>query len=54
MCILIYRLDQLRQNVQQDYQKVKTEELESGPKASYGYGGKFGVQQDRMDKVCKC
>lgn len=21
------------------------------PKASHGYGGKFGVQQDRMDKV---
>ena len=21
------------------------------PKASYGYGGKFGVQKDRMDKV---
>lgn len=44
-------MDQLRQNVQQDYQQVKTKELESGPKASYGYGGKFGVQKDRMDKV---
>lgn len=21
------------------------------PKASYGYGGKFGVEKDRMDKV---
>ena len=21
------------------------------PKASYGYGGKFGVQKDRMDQV---
>lgn len=21
------------------------------PKASHGYGGKFGVQEDRMDKV---
>lgn len=21
------------------------------PKASHGYGGKFGLQQDRMDKV---
>ena len=25
--------------------------MEAGPKASYGYGGKFGVQKDRMDKV---
>ena len=24
---------------------------EAGPKASYGYGGQFGVQEDRMDKV---
>lgn len=23
------------------------------PKASYGYGGKFGVEKDRMDKVNK-
>lgn len=46
-----FRMDQLRQNVQQDYEQVKTKELESGPKASYGYGGKFGVQKDRMDKV---
>lgn len=23
------------------------------PKASYGYGGKFGVERDRMDKVHK-
>lgn len=21
-------------------------------KSSYGYGGKFGVERDRMDKVC--
>lgn len=26
---------------------------ESVPKASYGYGGKFGVEKDRMDKVAK-
>ena len=23
----------------------------TSPKASYGYGGKFGVQEDRKDKV---
>lgn len=26
---------------------------EQTPKASYGYGGKFGVEKDRMDKVNK-
>lgn len=26
---------------------------ENIPKASYGYGGKFGVEKDRMDKVRK-
>ena len=24
---------------------------QQSPKASYGYGGKFGVQKDRIDKV---
>lgn len=27
----------------------KKQELIDGPNASYGYGGKFGVQKDRMD-----
>lgn len=44
-------MKQLRTDVQKDYSEHKKKELESGPKASYGYGGKFGVQQDRMDKV---
>ena len=44
-------MKQLRSDVQQDYSNIKKKELESGPKASYGYGGKFGVQQDRMDQV---
>lgn len=26
-------------------------DLWNSPKASYGYGGKFGVQKDRMDQV---
>lgn len=30
---------------------LKQRELESMPKASHGYGGRFGVQEDRMDKV---
>lgn len=35
----------------QEHQTLREKELEMGPKASPGYGGKFGVEQDRMDKV---
>ncbi|XP_023232337.1 src substrate cortactin-like [Centruroides sculpturatus] len=41
---------QLRDEVAHDDAEVKKKEMESGPKASFGYGGKFGVQKDRMDK----
>ncbi|NXP15766.1 SRC8 protein, partial [Thinocorus orbignyianus] len=44
-------IHQLRENVFQEHQNLKEKELETGPKASHGYGGKFGVEQDRMDKV---
>ena len=37
--------------MQKDDQSEKQTEYEKGPKASYGYGGKFGVEKDRMDKV---
>ncbi|XP_072278189.1 src substrate cortactin isoform X2 [Pyxicephalus adspersus] len=40
----------LRENVSQEHQCLKEQELETGPKASHGYGGKFGVEKDRMDK----
>lgn len=43
----------LRQKVSHEHEVVKKKELDSGPKASYGYGGKFGVEKDRMDKVAK-
>uniref|UniRef100_A0A8D0H782 Cortactin n=1 Tax=Sphenodon punctatus TaxID=8508 RepID=A0A8D0H782_SPHPU len=43
-------IHQLRENVSQEHQTLKEKELETGPKASRGYGGKFGVEQDRMDK----
>ncbi|KAG1676607.1 Src substrate cortactin [Nymphon striatum] len=42
-------ISELRHQVAEDDAKIKKKQLESGPKASYGYGGKFGVQQDRMD-----
>ncbi|XP_042315557.1 src substrate protein p85-like [Sceloporus undulatus] len=44
-------IHQLRENVFQEHQSLKEKELQTGPKASHGYGGKFGVEQDRMDKV---
>lgn len=43
-------IHELRSEVEKDDAEFKKKVLESGPKASYGYGGKFGVQQDRMDR----
>ncbi|KAG8522569.1 Src substrate cortactin, partial [Galemys pyrenaicus] len=43
-------IHKLRENVFQEHQTLKEKELETGPKASHGYGGKFGVEQDRMDR----
>lgn len=34
-----------------EHSELKQKELEHMPKASHGYGGKFGLQQDRMDKA---
>uniref|UniRef100_A0A7N6FEB9 SH3 domain-containing protein n=1 Tax=Anabas testudineus TaxID=64144 RepID=A0A7N6FEB9_ANATE len=39
---------ELRSKVAVEHEQVK--QKESTPKASYGYGGKFGVEKDRMDK----
>lgn len=43
-------IQELRTNVAKDDADLKKKILESGLQASYGYGGKFGVQADRMDK----
>uniref|UniRef100_A0A3Q1BTJ7 SH3 domain-containing protein n=1 Tax=Amphiprion ocellaris TaxID=80972 RepID=A0A3Q1BTJ7_AMPOC len=40
---------ELRNKVAVEHEQVK--QKEHVPKASYGYGGKFGVEKDRMDKV---
>lgn len=40
---------ELRSKVAVEHEQVK--QKEHVPKASYGYGGKFGVEKDRMDKV---
>jgi len=43
-------LGQLRTQVTSQHETVAKKEYESKPGFSYGYGGKFGVQTDRMDK----
>ncbi|XP_027871753.1 src substrate cortactin isoform X6 [Xiphophorus couchianus] len=43
-------IHQLRETVSTEHTSLKQKELENMPKASHGYGGRFGVQQDRMDK----
>ncbi|XP_012874848.1 PREDICTED: hematopoietic lineage cell-specific protein isoform X1 [Dipodomys ordii] len=43
-------IHQLRSKVSEEHDVLKKKEMESGPKASHGYGGRFGVEKDRMDK----
>jgi len=42
-------MKQFREDTMQEDANLKKKQLESGPQASYGYGGKFGVEKDRMD-----
>ncbi|XP_043783937.1 uncharacterized protein LOC122710281 isoform X2 [Cervus elaphus] len=44
-------IHKLRENVFQEHKTLREKELEMGPKASHSYGRKFGVEQDRMDKL---
>ncbi|XP_062404834.1 src substrate cortactin-like isoform X3 [Sardina pilchardus] len=39
----------LRSKVSSEHTNLKQKELDLMPKASHGYGGKFGIQEDRMD-----
>ncbi|GFQ81200.1 hematopoietic lineage cell-specific protein [Trichonephila clavata] len=43
-------IQELRSNVVKDDAEFKKQVLDDSMKPSYGYGGKFGVQADRMDK----
>lgn len=49
--VFVCSIADLRQNVSKEHEVVKKKEMDQGAKASYGYGGKFGVEKDRMDKV---
>lgn len=42
-------MDKLRRETEESDAKLKKKLLTEGPNASFGYGGKFGVEQDRMD-----
>lgn len=50
-CLLMWpgSVADLRRKVAVEHEQVKNKE--QTPKASYGYGGRFGVEEDRMDKV---
>lgn len=53
-CVLVSSwssIHQLRQTVSTEHTSLKQQEMDTMPRASYGYGGKFGLQEDRMDKV---
>ncbi|XP_075064552.1 hematopoietic lineage cell-specific protein-like isoform X2 [Mixophyes fleayi] len=43
-------INQLRSSVSKEHEQLKKKELQDSPKASYGYGGQFGTEKDRMDK----
>ncbi|KAK5650833.1 hypothetical protein RI129_001862 [Pyrocoelia pectoralis] len=42
-------MDQLRKETEEADALKKKKDLIDGPNPSFGYGGKFGIQQDRMD-----
>ena len=48
---LYLSMEALREQTAREDAAIKKKLMEQSPKASYGYGGKFGVQNDRMDKV---
>uniref|UniRef100_A0A8C4PXQ7 Cortactin n=1 Tax=Eptatretus burgeri TaxID=7764 RepID=A0A8C4PXQ7_EPTBU len=45
-----FSVKELRATVNVEHSMSKQKEMESGPTAAAGYGGKFGLQGDRMDK----
>lgn len=43
-------MDKLRRETEESDNLKKKKLLSEGPNASFGYGGKFGVEKDRMDQ----
>jgi len=46
----VVNMNELRNKVKETDDKAARDELTKKPGSAYGYGGKFGVQTDRMDK----
>uniref|UniRef100_A0A1I8ALW0 SH3 domain-containing protein n=1 Tax=Steinernema glaseri TaxID=37863 RepID=A0A1I8ALW0_9BILA len=46
-------MNDFRKDVLQSHAQITAKKIEEQPKASEGYGGKFGVQKDRMDKCAE-
>ncbi len=44
-------MNELREEVARADALKKKKQLEEGPKAAFGYGGKFGVQKDRSEFI---
>jgi cortactin len=40
-------MQKLREETALSDAQIKQKQLNEGPKAAFGYGGKFGVQEDR-------
>ena len=47
----LHSVAELREAVSMEHKRGKEKEQAAAPQASYGYGGRFGVEKDRMDKV---
>ncbi|KAK6631771.1 hypothetical protein RUM43_013835 [Polyplax serrata] len=43
-------MNKLREETTKAYELQKQRQKEDAPNAAYGYGGKFGIEKDRMDK----
>lgn len=43
-------MEKLRRETEEADKLKKQKQLEEGPNASFGYGGKFGIEKDRMDQ----
>lgn len=45
--IFVHSMNALREQTAKEDAEMKKKVMESGPQASHGYGGKFGVEKDR-------
>jgi cortactin len=48
MFLYFCSMNKLREETAEADAILKQKQLEEGPKAAFGYGGKFGVQTDRL------